>query len=65
MKKTKKKALPKIVTRAEWKRARAKLMTKEKAETRRRDALAAERRRLPMCESRRIIVSTDRKGKFA
>jgi predicted dithiol-disulfide oxidoreductase (DUF899 family) len=43
-----KRALPKIVSRAEWKKARNKLMTKEKAETRRRDALAAERRRLPM-----------------
>ena len=48
MKKTTKPPLPKIVSRAEWKRARAKLLAKEKAETRRRDALAAERRRLPM-----------------
>ncbi|MBA3544351.1 MAG: DUF899 domain-containing protein [Chthoniobacterales bacterium] len=41
-------ALPKAVTRAEWKRALNKVTAKEKAETRRRDALAAERRRLPM-----------------
>ncbi len=48
MKKTTKLPLPKIVARAEWKRARVRLLVKEKAETRRRDALAAERRRLPM-----------------
>lgn len=41
-------ALPKVVSRAEWKRALKKVTAKEKAETRRRDALAAERRRLPM-----------------
>jgi len=63
MKKTKKKALPKIVTRAEWKRARAKLMTKEKAETRRRDALAAERRRLPMVRVEKDYRFDGPKGK--
>jgi len=63
MKKTKKKALPKIVTRAEWKRARAKLMTKEKAETRRRDALAAERRRLPMVRIEKDYRFDGPKGK--
>ncbi|CAN5484945.1 DUF899 domain-containing protein [soil metagenome] len=41
-------ALSKVVTRAKWKRALNKVTAKEKAETRRRDALAAERRRLPM-----------------
>jgi len=46
--KTSKQPLPKIVSRAEWQRTRNKLLVKEKAETRRRDALAAERRRLPM-----------------
>jgi predicted dithiol-disulfide oxidoreductase (DUF899 family) len=39
--------LPPIVSREEWERARAKLLEKEKAATRARDALAAERRRLP------------------
>jgi predicted dithiol-disulfide oxidoreductase (DUF899 family) len=40
--------LPPVVSRAEWQAARAKLLEKEKAATRARDALAAERRRLPM-----------------
>jgi predicted dithiol-disulfide oxidoreductase (DUF899 family) len=35
------------VSREEWERAREKLLEKEKAATRARDALAAERRRLP------------------
>ncbi|HKB92222.1 MAG TPA: DUF899 domain-containing protein [Opitutaceae bacterium] len=43
-------ALPKIVSRAKWQVARDKLLVKEKASTRARDALAAERRRLPMVE---------------
>ena len=41
-------ALPEIVSRAEWLAARRKLLAAEKEETRRRDALNAERRRLPM-----------------
>jgi predicted dithiol-disulfide oxidoreductase (DUF899 family) len=40
--------LPKIVSPAEWRAARDQLLVKEKAETHARDALAAERRRLPM-----------------
>jgi predicted dithiol-disulfide oxidoreductase (DUF899 family) len=40
--------LPEIVTEAEWRAAREALLQKEKAMTRSRDALAAERRRLPM-----------------
>jgi predicted dithiol-disulfide oxidoreductase (DUF899 family) len=43
-----KNALPKVVTREEWQQAREGLLAKEKAQTRARDALAAERRRLPM-----------------
>lgn len=42
------KALPKIVSAAEWQAAREKLLVKEKAATRAQDALAAERRRLPI-----------------
>lgn len=42
------KALPDVVSRAEWKAAHEALLAKEKAATRARDALAAERRRLPM-----------------
>lgn len=42
--------LPDIVTREEWLAARQELLLKEKAQTRARDALNAERRRLPMVE---------------
>ena len=42
--------IPRIVSQSEWKAARDHLMVKEKAATRARDALAAERRRLPMAE---------------
>lgn len=47
-------ALPRIVSREEWQRERDALLVKEKEETRRRDALAAERRRLPM-----VLVEKD------
>src|SRR5689334_10534602 len=52
------KALPDVVSRAEWKAAHEALLAKEKAATRARDALAAERRRLPMvkvAESYRFV----------
>jgi predicted dithiol-disulfide oxidoreductase (DUF899 family) len=42
--------LPHIVSPAEWRDAQRALLEKEKAATRARDALAAERRRLPMTE---------------
>jgi predicted dithiol-disulfide oxidoreductase (DUF899 family) len=42
--------LPQVVSRAEWEAAREPLLVKEKEATRARDALAAERRRLPMVE---------------
>ena len=45
---TTKRALPPVVSRAEWLIARKALLAKEKAATRARDALNAERRRLPM-----------------
>jgi predicted dithiol-disulfide oxidoreductase (DUF899 family) len=41
-------ALPRVVSRAEWLAAREALLVKEKEATRARDALNAERRRLPM-----------------
>jgi predicted dithiol-disulfide oxidoreductase (DUF899 family) len=41
-------ALPDIVTREEWLAARTQLLALEKQETRRHDALNAQRRRLPM-----------------
>jgi predicted dithiol-disulfide oxidoreductase (DUF899 family) len=40
--------LPPVVSEAEWQAARERLLAKEKEATRARDALAAERRRLPM-----------------
>ena len=43
-------SLPQIVSREEWLSARKELLAKEKAATRARDALNAERRRLPMVE---------------
>ncbi|MEU4467812.1 DUF899 domain-containing protein [Streptomyces sp. NPDC024017] len=43
-------SLPDIVSRGEWRAARAGLLLKEKAATRARDALNAERRGLPMVE---------------
>jgi predicted dithiol-disulfide oxidoreductase (DUF899 family) len=50
-------ALPKIVSRAEWNVARKKLLPKEKAATRARDALNAERRRLPMVQIEKFGLS--------
>jgi predicted dithiol-disulfide oxidoreductase (DUF899 family) len=41
-------SLPEVVSRDEWRRAREELLVKEKAATRARDALNAERRMLPM-----------------
>jgi predicted dithiol-disulfide oxidoreductase (DUF899 family) len=46
--------LPPVVTPEEWKAAREELLVKEKQLTRARDALAAERRRMP-----RMAVETD------
>jgi predicted dithiol-disulfide oxidoreductase (DUF899 family) len=40
--------LPRVVSQAEWQAAHDELLAKEKEATRTRDALAAERRRLPM-----------------
>jgi len=42
--------LPQVVSPGEWQAARANLLVQEKEATRARDALAAERRRLPMVE---------------
>jgi predicted dithiol-disulfide oxidoreductase (DUF899 family) len=56
-------ALPKVVSRTEWQRARNKLLVKEKAATRARDALAAERRRLPMVEIEKDYVFDGPAGK--
>lgn len=48
--------LPRIVSRDEWLAARKNLLVKEKEETRRRDALRAERRSLPMVEVEKHYV---------
>ena len=43
-----KKAMPKIVSAAQWQKAHEAFLKKEKAATKAHDALAAERRRQPM-----------------
>jgi predicted dithiol-disulfide oxidoreductase (DUF899 family) len=43
--------LPEVVSPEEWQAARERLLAEEKEATRARDALAAERRRLPMIRS--------------
>jgi predicted dithiol-disulfide oxidoreductase (DUF899 family) len=50
MKTKTRKAMPNIVPLAQWQAAHEQLLRKEKAATRARDALAAERRRQPMVE---------------
>lgn len=57
------KALPRIVSPAEWKAAHEKLVAKEKAHTRASDALAAERRRQPMMRIEKDYVFTGAQGK--
>ena len=49
-------SLPQIASRDEWLAARKALLAKEKELTRRRDALNAERRRLPMVEIEKEYV---------
>ena len=56
---------PKIVDKAEWQKARDALLVKEKAATRARDALAAERRRLPMVKIEKQYVFQGPKGKLS
>jgi predicted dithiol-disulfide oxidoreductase (DUF899 family) len=54
---------PQVVSRKEWERARSELLIKEKATTRARDALAAERRRLPMVRIEKEYVFEGPGGK--
>ncbi|MFE6198559.1 DUF899 domain-containing protein [Streptomyces sp. NPDC057838] len=56
-------SLPEIVSREQWRAARAELLVKEKAATRARDALNAERRRLPMVEVEEEYVFEGGDGK--
>ncbi|MER6436378.1 MULTISPECIES: DUF899 domain-containing protein [unclassified Streptomyces] len=55
--------LPRIVSREEWRAVREELLVKEKAATRARDALAAERRGLPMVEIDKEYVFESGDGK--
>jgi predicted dithiol-disulfide oxidoreductase (DUF899 family) len=57
------KRLPRVVSQTEWQVARDKLLRKEKAHTRARDALAAERRRLPMVKIDKNYVFEGSDGK--
>jgi predicted dithiol-disulfide oxidoreductase (DUF899 family) len=57
------KALPRIVSQKQWQAAHAKLLVKEKAGTRARDALAAKRRRQPMVEIEKEYVFAGSHGK--
>jgi predicted dithiol-disulfide oxidoreductase (DUF899 family) len=55
--------LPQVVSEQEWRRARERLLAKEKEATRARDALAAERRRLPMVRIEKEYVFEGPSGK--
>jgi predicted dithiol-disulfide oxidoreductase (DUF899 family) len=55
--------LPKIVPPAEWQAAHEQLLAREKAATRARDALAAERRRQPMTRVEKDYVFEGPTGK--
>jgi len=56
-------SLPQVVSREEWVAARRALLEKEKAATRARDALNAERRGLPMVEVGKDYVFEGRGGR--
>src|SRR5688572_9792115 len=56
-------SLPKIVSREEWQRARDQFLVKEKAATRAKDELNAERRRLPMVRIEKEYVFDGSNGK--
>src|SRR5271170_7918600 len=56
---------PKIVPQAEWQKARDDLLVKEKAATHARDALAAERRRLPMVRIDKEYAFTGPRGQLS
>jgi len=55
--------LPPVVSQAQWQAAHEKLQAKEKAATRARDALAAERRRQPMVKIDKDYVFKGGNGK--
>ena len=55
-------ALPNVVSQQEWEEALAKLLIKEKELTRMRDALSAERRRMPMVKISKPYVFQGEEG---
>jgi predicted dithiol-disulfide oxidoreductase (DUF899 family) len=57
-------SLPEVVSRDAWVAARKALLAKEKELTRQRDALNAERRRLPMVEIEKDYRFTGREGEL-
>jgi predicted dithiol-disulfide oxidoreductase (DUF899 family) len=63
MQQRKTKHLPRVVGPVEWQAAHEQLLAKEKAATRARDALAAERRRLPMIKIDKDYVFDGPDGK--
>lgn len=63
MKNTTRSNLPPVVSLTQWQAARDKLLVKEKAATRAQDALAAERRRLPMVKIDKDYVFEGPDGK--
>jgi predicted dithiol-disulfide oxidoreductase (DUF899 family) len=58
-------SLPPVVSRDEWREARRRLLAQEKEATRARDALSAERRRLPMVRIDEEYVFEGPQGKAA
>ena len=56
-------ALPEVVTHEQWLEARKRLLASEKEETRRRDALSTERRRLPMVRIEKEYLLEGPQGK--
>src|SRR4029453_15048709 len=63
--KTETKALPRIVSPKQWQVAHERLLVKEKAATRARDALAATRRRQPMVAIEKEYVFAGPEGKVS
>jgi predicted dithiol-disulfide oxidoreductase (DUF899 family) len=57
-------SLPEIATREQWLRARTELLEREKEQTRARDALNADRRRLPMVEITKPYVFEGPQGEI-
>jgi predicted dithiol-disulfide oxidoreductase (DUF899 family) len=56
-------ALPRVVSEEDWRHARDQLLIAEKAHTRGGDAVAAQRRRLPMTEVDASLETTGPEGR--